>query len=78
MGLGLYYFNSGRLDSALYYYTALPESTYSDDIYYCLGKTYLALHKPEAATANFEKYLAKGQNPVLIDSTKVILSRIKP
>lgn len=78
MGLGLYYFNSGRLDSALYYYTALPESTYSDDIYYCLGRTYLAMHKPEAATANFEKYLAKGQNPALIDSTKVILSRIKP
>lgn len=77
MALGHYYYNTGKLDSSLFYYTCLPDTAFPPEIYYRLGLTQLAIKNTNEAFSNFDKYLAEGSNSAIINEIKNIKARYK-
>ena len=73
LSLGHYYYNTGKLDSSLYYYTCLPDSVFPSVIYYHLGLTQLALNNNRKAFENFKKYLNVGNNKQFIAEINKIM-----
>jgi len=73
ISLGYYHYNKNNLDSALYYYTILPDSFYADLMYYERGLAYLALKEKSKAYKDFQTYLEVGSNSSLKEEVRQIL-----
>jgi len=75
IAMGYYHQKKNNIDSALYYYTILPDSLYADLMYYERGLAYLALQEKSKAYNDFQTYLEIGNNSSLKEEIRKILQK---
>ncbi len=68
MALGQYCLQNNMPDSAIYYYTALPDSVYPREVLYQLGVAEMTKGDTLRASSYFDKYIAVGKDSTVIQN----------
>lgn len=70
--LGQYYLEKNMPDSAIYYYTALPDSSYPPEILYQLGVAEMRKGDKHKAAFYFDKYTAVGKDSAVLQNILIL------
>jgi len=74
--LGQYYLEKNMPDSAIYYYTALPDSSYPPEVLYQLGVVAMKKGDKLKATSYFDRYIAIGKDSTTLQNIIILKSQL--